>query len=465
MPAAAPATLRTVLTGRPYLVRLLAIVILGALTLGFHAAPQRYAVVESDLVSNLDWSRHGVGWIGSRHGLRLDEGERPTVTLWRDRQQRRMPYLLRELPIPPTADHLLVAASVRVKGVADSRNVWELASLHLEHFDSEHRRMGYWPYRLAAIAGDTDWQRISRVFPLFNDAARLRFVAFLGSPAGTLEIADLSIREARETQASIAIGWALRAGWALLLLACVLPIVRRLGLNRWRGMVLAMAATIGAGSMTPQPELGIWATDARAVATALGLQARQMLASGVEDLSSPELAESDTGDAAPDGAETEADPPAPSRAERSPAAAETEAEAEAEGKVKSSSGATPRTPKSAREAGPSSGAALAPFYHRPWYKHPALASLSVHFAGYLALALAAVLAYRQWPVLAVLLPVAAVAFATECLQSFMVTRDTELSDFLANAGGIAVGGGLALLILRLRGPLWQRFAGVRAGAP
>lgn len=431
--------------GRDLCLRLLAIAILSGATLMFHASTARFDVAEADIVENLDWSRHGAGWSASRFGARLNETAPATVTLWRDREQPRLAYVLRLLPILPDVDHLLVDVKVRVAGVPDRRDAWEQASVHVEHFDERYRRLGYWPYRLAALSGDLEWQRIRMVMPVDREAAVLRFVAFQGGPVGTMELTGLSIRAARETQVSMALGWALRIAWPVLLLGCVLPLLRRREQTRWRLATLLLGGLICLGSLIPQPQLGYWITDARNTALILGYQARELLREGV--FGAPE--QGPDGPRAVGGERADKPPAEPEAADRRPPPSDETAQAQ-KSDGKGQSGSRPERQPSRDEAESDAAPVIGP-PPIPWYRHPAFASLGAHFVGYLSLAFIAVLAYRRWPAAAVLASVAALAVTTECLQSFMVTRDSELSDLLANLGGVALGGVLALLCTSLYG--------------
>lgn len=429
-----PGVIRWLASPLPF--RMLALLMLGLASVLFESASERYEVSDRDLIENLDFSRAGEHWYASSLGVRLSEQKPRTAILHRDEEQRSLPFVLRYLPKPKDAGHIEVSARIRTTGVPDSKDKWELASLHVEQFDRWRRRLGYWPFRVASVGGDSDWRDVSRTLPVESGAEILRFVAFLGSSTGSMEVADISIRAARETTLSRILAWALKAGWALAIVGCLLPLLRRSQLGWSRAAVLLLGLAIGVGSLIPQPELGQSLWQARqmakvvfysALATADGWFAPTP---AVTDHAARTSAETPPRRAAPD--ETEADSRATADGEATsdgdPSAAGERRSDQSDGQDVRSGGPE----RGGTEPGPS------------FWEQPMMSPETAHFLGYLALTVLALLAYREESMGRVLLAVGATAFVTECLQSFMATRDSELDDLGANFAGLLLGGAIIL---------------------
>lgn len=434
------ATLRWV--ARPLPFRLLAILALGLASLMFETAPERYAIADQQLVENLDFVDGPRLWSGSSYGVRLTDNDPQSVILWRGKGQRRLPFILRQLPKPESAGFLHVEGDVRVAGVPPSHDGWAQASLHIEQFDRWRRRLGYWPYRVAALAGDSDWQHLSRTIPLVADAAHVRFVAFVGSAQGAMEIRRLSIRAATETDLSRAIKAVLQLGWLLLLVGCVLPLLRRSELRWSRAAVLALALTIGLGSLIPQPELGRAVSQAKRSAIDIEQDIARLLDNWTVAEPSEESDGAPPSEPGPTAEGGKSDPDAGEQPQDD-AASEAAAASREGGEAKE---------KTVRQR-PSEPAASRPVSRRTLFDPTRVGPLGAHFLGYAVLTALALLAYWSQPAHRVLLAVAAVGFVTECLQSLMVTRDSELIDLGANYAGILLGWGLAwlaFLVLRRR---------------
>lgn len=420
--------------GRPLQFRLLAILALGLASLMFEAAPERYDLADQELVGNFDFSAGGERWIGSRQGLKLTDETPQAVRLWRDENQRRLPFLVRYLPKLEDDDHLRVTAQVRVVGVPPSDNPWMLASLHIEQFDRWSRRIGYWPYRVAALATEDGWREVSRTFPVVRDAAQIRFVAFLGADQGAMEVRQISIRAATETNLARWIGWSLRVGWLLLIVGCVLPLLRRPLLDWSRAAALLLALVIGLGSMLPQPELGWTIRMTRLAMLEAGQDMTRLADAAIERWGTPigDAEDASGGDVAP-----------ASRGNAKSAEAQTKTHGQTSADAPVDGGAPPGAKTAESEE--ASSAKSRTTQERAAQRLPQKSnseSLITHFLSYALLTVLALLAYRSMPATGVMMTIAALAFATECLQTFIVTRDSELADLGFNAAGIAMGWGL-----------------------
>lgn len=321
--------------------------------------------------------------------------------------------LMREIAAPQRFRYVRVALEARVDGVAPGAESWQRAGVSLRAVLPGPRFDPYWPSAVLALDGTTPWRRYEAVIPVHAKAARLRLLLYNAGLSGRLLLRGLAVEAVAERPLAKAARWALVGLWIAIGLWAAAPALARASRRPAGRAMIATGAAILILVLTPQPELanaikGLSGGADRAIAWAAG------------EIPAAPTAASET--ARPNAARTQAprgSTAAPSAAGSSPASA--------------SAG---RPEGAARGSGPVTGGVRALANLRLGGLGPQDIGHFLAFAVFAFLAFAAFPEIGRGPLLVYLLVAAG---ASEVIQSFLVTRTTQVADAALNAGGLLLG--------------------------
>lgn len=305
-----------------------------------------------------------------------------------------------------------------VRGDADTRK----ARLLFWSFDRDWRRLRYVPHEVAELQGTSDWRTYQLIAPVVPATAYMTLVAFNAANAGAIAVRTPRLEVLAESGTYRVLRQALIALWLLAGLWIAVPLIAASLRVPARLPALAGAVCILVGTLTPLPMLSDYTRIAVGGALFAFHAAREAVTPGPRD----RIAAAPAGPAAPEHpAETAGASPGarPAETPASPAPPDPRFAA---------------TPEVAdlHLAGARAIMAAARVANRD-LGEPA------HFGGFVLFGLAAAFGFAAVPRWQLAGFVVLFGAATEALQSFYFSRDADLVDLLADAGGAALGLALA----------------------
>lgn len=385
--------------------RIAAVALLSAATLGFFASDARFVASAPRIAPDFSFSGGLARWPQTPGAVFFDSrtGTVAIVPI----APGRAGALARDIAAPQRFRYVRVALDARVEGVAPGKESWQRAGVSLRAVLPGPRFDPYWPAAVLALDGTTRWRHYEAVIPVHAEAARLRLLLYNAGLSGRLFLRDLAVEAVAERPLAKAARWALIGLWVALGLWAAAPALA-LGFRRPAGRaMIATGAAILVLVLTPQPELanaikGLSGDADRAIAWVAGERTRAPAAVA-------ETARATQAQASP-----------PARAE-----------------------AAARAP--APKAGEKSGAGPGPVMESV----RAIANLRLpgglgpqdvgHFLAFAAFGFFAFAAFPELGRRTLLVYLLVAAGASEVIQSFLVTRTTQITDAALNAGGLLLG--------------------------
>ena len=309
--------------------------------------------------------------------------------------------------VPDGMDALRLRFRVGADSLVAGERAWQAGRVQIVSFDGEGRRIWYWPHEVFSVSGDRPLGPVSAIVPLGPQIQAALIVVYNGAEAGVLRLGPLGVEPLVERPLFAGLRYALVLAWALAGLWAAWQVLQRAAHRASAAALLAAVALALAAALTPQPGF-------RTVTAPLQVWAVSMADLVLRPVPArPVPARPDQ--AAPGhGAEVPSDRPSASPS----------APADAEARL------------------------VLPPPRRDYvldFKHGS------HFAMFFLIGLAGFLAFPGAPWLGRLACLLCLAAATECLQWFVVTRSTQLSDLAADAAGLGLAGGLVFVAGRARG--------------
>lgn len=399
---------RRVGLGSP-LAKVAAVVVLIVATLGLARCDGRYRLDQAGILRNPGFTDGLRYW--SATGGDITPAAARGAPLWlsidaaRGARPRPIAIVSQYIAEPSRFEALRVAAEIGAEDLRPGAEPWQRAGIIVYSYDQRGQRLRYWPYEVALLSAATDWRRVEAVIPIAAEAVAMRLFVYNAATTGRLAVRNLAVDAVREAPWSGAVLKLLMGVWIVVVAWIAVPLFVARSTRPTGRAAIIVGALILVAVMTPQPDL----SDAvRAVETRIGAFLT----------------------------------PTPTRA---PSANETAASGDETGaptetSAQTSAQASTKTPASAPAAG---GGVFAPL-------RAGLPGLGPERTDhFLALTLFAALAgwgWRgvPWPRRALYLATTAAAF--EVVQSFVVTRTTQIGDAEANLAGVALGLALALAI-------------------
>ncbi len=376
-------------------IKLFAIIFLSAATLGVFEADDRYAIVQQDLLPNLDFQQVGRYWRATKGDIHLIPNPPATLVLKND--GRRQTFITQTLENPHRFDNFLISVEARFDGIEAGPAWWQKAGVLIQSYDGDGNRMAYWPSEVAFQSGTHPWHRYDAVIPASAAIKNMQIFILHGGKSGELRIRKLRIDSAEEAIWFSASEMTLRFLWFAVGAWILVPLFIQNRRAPIACMTLATFAGILAVSILPQPLLSTSSKPAL-----------------------DRLAEF----AIPAEKEPKAPAEANTQREASKAAAETKRQKKKPAKRESvRAGKTQFQIKGDRR------------------------QYIAHFLSHAVLALLAGLAFSRagWWRLSLCLLIAGAT--NELLQVFVITRSAGLADGMANIAGVGVG---LLLIVAFR---------------
>ncbi len=379
---------------KPVGARVAVVLALCAVTLYANFGGIRYETSISSIVPG-NFARH---WHATRWGVRLLRQD-PSIGEISRVPDHPYSYIGFNIPRVSPAAGLRVSLDARTGAVVAGPEPWRRARVLVWSFDAAGNRLDYVPNVVLALDGTTDWTAVRTVIPFAPRTAWVHLVIANAGQAGSLGVRNLAVDAVVETPVYVQLRnllimlWVLAGAWALY------PVVRQAARGPARVALAAIAVAVLAGVFVPQPTLD---------------RAAHALFGG------------------PPPAHVKLRPVLPGAPQKAPTA-----------QAPAPAPPSPASPGSApAETGGGLGALL------DW--RPAIDFQVGHVFGFAALAFALVFAFASAPVAGLFAGLLLLGGATECVQSFYISRTAEWIDFGRDALGAASGLALALLWLRLR---------------
>lgn len=232
--------------------RIVAALLLSALTLALFAWDGRLRPVGRNMLSDPDFSQGGNGWTATPGTFLLpDLG--PAIALV-TRPSRQFAYVSQEVPDPSRFEYLRLSAEVRLENIVARDKDWQRAGIVLRPFDRSDQRLRFWPYEVFLGDGSGDWQRRQKVLPVSDATGRMTLYVYNAGESGRFLVRGLTLEAVAETGVTRLARYALIVGWAGLVLSAAAAMFARTGTwSRW--LLLLLGALILASTLAPQPGL------------------------------------------------------------------------------------------------------------------------------------------------------------------------------------------------------------------
>ena len=300
--------------------------------------------------------------------------------------------------IPGRFDHIALEASIMAEGLILDQSARESAAILLLSFNDRRQWLKFWPRVLAWLDEDHTWEDQRLVIPADGQVKYAQFIAYNEAASGIFCMREARIIGLEEKTLFQYVGLALLIIWVILISYLLLSILRATPARWRRTAVLFVFILLGGLALLPQP---YYANFVGPLQTLIDGQ----LPSPVVDQENEAIEPSENG--------TRGVTP---RLEQTPYSSDDDTRPEAELE--------------------SAGWAAAII---DWLRRNVGFSDFTHGGAFFVLGLLAGRFYGFLTPLALLLALGSAILATEALQLFVVTRDSELRDLIANSLGGMVG--------------------------
>lgn len=230
------------MSGRGLALRLLATLLLAALTVALHAAVGRYQVAGPNLAPALG----APGW-ALQGGVTIADGVATILNV----DPAGSAGLQFDLPGVAAETHLMLTGTVRTQGVRRGRLGWQQARLILGSRDAGGALRWGLPHEAMRVSGDRPWRTYSRVLHI-PPSPSLLLSAHLVNATGQLEIRDIAIRAAQVKPGFDQAVDALKGLWLLLALAWLAPLARAARRDNRLWLIPVAMAAILVATLAPQ---------------------------------------------------------------------------------------------------------------------------------------------------------------------------------------------------------------------
>lgn len=360
-------------------------------------APNRYALVQADILPNTDFNELGKHWSVAGNAVRLTDG--PKRTLLITNENSRQTLITQTLAAPQQFESIHVSFEMSLENVERGPEWWQQAGVILLGFDHNRARMKYWPHRIVLTSGSQPWAFYEAVIPVTEKMAKLQLFLFHGGQKGLIKLKNLRVNAMSERAWFTTIRTILIALWVIAGIWILVPplLKRRKSLFAYLTFFTFVGMLVGA--LMPQPELS------HIVRPVLSKWERILKPKPVADKAQAEHEKSKTGSAKKD----------------QEAATSTDA-----GPKKSKNEATKtQMPKQTAQL--------------PRAMDSNSREYAAHFFSHILLGFLVALVFNQtarWKLLGYLVIAAAIV---ELGQIFVITRSAGFGDGLANIAGAATG--------------------------
>ena len=233
--------------------------ILALSTLFFILSYEPYQNIGSEVLINPDFNDGLTSWKYSTEQESVLVESHGIVRLRSDNIEKSV-SLTQIIPEPSRFKLLRLSGEVRTENVVPGKKGWQRARLIL----SSHDKDGKWlpsPHHVVLLTGTKDWKICSGVFKIIPEAGQLQVTAQLPRATGTMWVRNLSLREVVEKSSAHYFSIFFLLLWAILLAYILIPHVRHSKTFVLQLLVIASAAAVLLGTLTPEERLNRLETD------------------------------------------------------------------------------------------------------------------------------------------------------------------------------------------------------------
>lgn len=229
-------------------------VLLCLATLGLFGSDARFGLERPEILPNLSLRQGFDYWQTSRGGIALRRGADPTAEFTAD-ENVRVPHMAQVLLDPHRFTYIRVSGEVKLDDVRPGPEPWQQGAVKLRIFDRNGGILWYWPYEILRLSGTTDWREFEAVLPVGREVAAMRLYVYLGGLSGKMSVRRLSMDAVTENQWFKIVRAILLLLWCMLALWIFVPLFVRKQERIVRRISILFGLAVLVAVVSPQPHL------------------------------------------------------------------------------------------------------------------------------------------------------------------------------------------------------------------
>lgn len=261
-------------------IKIIAIVLLSAITVGFFGLYERYEFTGEDILGNAGFKQEFKSWEKNvSRGTIVVEGQ-GVVRLY-SQDGKEIMYVRQHVRNIQGYRFLKFTGKMRAEGVAQGKKPWQAVHLLAIGVDARGRKLWHGPYLFAKRHGTNDWQYFEQVFKINGEAEDFLVNIQLSMVKGTVWVKGLSLRPVNEKSA-YKIYWGIAIIlWSIVVLWILIDYFINYSFNLKQVPAAIFIAGVTIGILMPHQivmrlnefllSLSPWVTNAESLASGTGI--------------------------------------------------------------------------------------------------------------------------------------------------------------------------------------------------